>query len=633
MPRPSAMDTLGRWSAAALLAVAERIRFRSVYRIEAPDSEGVTDHARIMCSWLWGAFGTDLQGIADEARGQPLAMVAVESNLLFDLISVLTLGLASPKLMRWKIAEPRSMPARVHQGAPAPPPGPPPVFHDTTVRRWRDPNPHMIERKVGGMVNVWNGRPLEPTVDGYNAVTRGFQVELGRALEDGYAVRAMGAGWSYSRVLETEGKLFNTRPLTYTFEVAADQTHPDFEGAAGRLLFCQCGTTVNDINRILTGRNQSLPTTGAGDRQTIAGAISTGTHGSALDVGSMQDYVVALHLIVSPERSVWLERASRPVASDAYARAFGVEPSEVLRDDELFDAAVLSFGCFGILHGVMVEARGALNLRASRQRIPLDEGVWKAIETLDFSGAQLPLPDKRPFHFALVIDTNAPESDVDATVMYEADTPPPGAEPSSKESTIGETTLELIGNIMALAPGVTKPFQAFLLRTLYAPYDNVYDSHAEIFDIVTARGKGLSVGLAMPPGRARDALDILTEEVRDYPAPVLVQIRLIPPSRATLAFARFKPHTCIFEIDGPDIKRVRRTLKTALDRFEAAEIPFACHWGKVNDPSPSRVLRGFEAKDVERWRTARERLLPTVELRRLFSNAWVEAIGLGDKHT
>ena len=55
----------------------------------------------------------------------------------------------------------------------------------------------------------------------------------------------------------------------------------------------------------------------------------------------MQDYVCGIHLIPDARRSVWLERASCPVTTAAFAAALG---AELRRDDGLFEAALVSFG-------------------------------------------------------------------------------------------------------------------------------------------------------------------------------------------------------------------------------------------------------------------------------------------------
>jgi hypothetical protein len=42
----------------------------------------------------------------------------------------------------------------------------------------------------------------------------------------------------------------------------------------------------------------------------------TGTHGSAIDVGSVPDFIVGMHIITGPDKHIWLERESYPIVSD-----------------------------------------------------------------------------------------------------------------------------------------------------------------------------------------------------------------------------------------------------------------------------------------------------------------------------
>ena len=117
-------------------------------------------------------------------------------------------------------------------------------------------------------------------------------------------------------------------------------------------MFAQCGTTVLELNQVLEAKGLALPTSGASNGQTIAGAIATGTHGAANSVGAMQDFVVGLHVIGEDGRHYFIERASRPVVSPSFVARLG---AEVRRDDQLFDAALVSFGSFGLVHAVLLE--------------------------------------------------------------------------------------------------------------------------------------------------------------------------------------------------------------------------------------------------------------------------------------
>ena len=83
-----------------------------------------------------------------------------------------------------------------------------------------------------------------------------------------------------------------------------------------------------------------------------------------LTFGATQDFVVGLHIIISPARHIWLERASYPVVSDSLITNL---KTEIIRDDDLFNAALVSIGSFGFIHGVLIETEEKYLLEGYRQ--------------------------------------------------------------------------------------------------------------------------------------------------------------------------------------------------------------------------------------------------------------------------
>jgi len=167
-----------------------------------------------------------------------------------------------------------------------------------------------------------------------------------------------------------DGILLNTKPLNLTFKVSAASTSEAYANTPEDLHFVQCGVSVQELSLALKKRGRSIKTSGASNGQTVAGSMSTGTHGAAIDYGSITEFVVALHIIVSPTRHIWLERASYPVASDVLVNRLGAER---VADDALFNAALVSFGAFGFIHGIMVETEPQFLYEAHRERLPFDE--------------------------------------------------------------------------------------------------------------------------------------------------------------------------------------------------------------------------------------------------------------------
>src|SRR5690606_31617373 len=112
-----------------------------------------------------------------------------------------------------------------------------------------------------------------------------------------------------------------------------EHVHPESGLRADRLVLVQAGCTVRDLHGVTVPRGLTLATTGASCGQTLAGAISTGTHGSAFRVGAMPALVRGIHLVTGPGTSVWLEPTSQPAGSDALAAHLG---ATLVRDDAKF---------------------------------------------------------------------------------------------------------------------------------------------------------------------------------------------------------------------------------------------------------------------------------------------------------
>src|SRR6185503_12826145 len=118
--------------------------------------------------------------------------------------------------------------------------------------------------------------------------------------------------------------MLDTSRLKGWVKVTEGNLDPLYKGDAERrtgLYLFQCGMLVAEVNKLLESDQQkrSLWTSGAANGQTIVGATSTGTHGSALGFGALHDHIVAIHLLAGPEKSFLIERDSYPVLKPGFA--------------------------------------------------------------------------------------------------------------------------------------------------------------------------------------------------------------------------------------------------------------------------------------------------------------------------
>jgi hypothetical protein len=493
-------------------------------------------------------------------------------------------------------------------------------------RNWHE----TVSQTVRRFEVLRNPDESKSTLAGYNATTRRIQELILEAAEQDTSLRAVGGAWSFTPIAATEGILLATQRLNYRFALAPSQLRQNYTPDTMPVLL-QCGISVADINKYLAGRGQAVPTSGASNGQTIAGALATGTHGAAIDVGAIPDYVVAIHLACVPDgKTLWLERQSHPVLTDDTITRLEAEP---LRDDDVFDAALVSFGCFGVVLGVVIEPVKLYYLHAWRQPIVLDDAVWTAIESMDFSNVDLPGPAgsgvdrRRPYHLELLVNV-LDGGRTTITVMYRAPDRPPGAGSARPDGGFGkgDSALDAIGVITDGWDGIA-PLAAKLFTLAYKPYENVAGTPAEVFRDTSTRGRSASSAMGVPLDRARRVVDIAADAVRRTQAPAFVSVRFVKATRATLGFTFHQPATAIVEVDGAHSNRTLEAQRLVWRAVETQGIPHAFHWGKMNDLDAATVRRAFGQDRVNRWIAARQRLIP-LELRRVFANGFSDQLDL-----
>jgi hypothetical protein len=108
-------------------------------------------------------------------------------------------------------------------------------------------------------------------------------------------------------------------------------------------------------------------TLGGAGGQTIAGAVSTGTHGGDFRLAPIADDVLAIHLVVDGGKHYWIERhpgtLGVDMTDDAKLEALygatkygGPTNFEIVRDKSFFEAVLVAAGRFGIIYSLVIGA-------------------------------------------------------------------------------------------------------------------------------------------------------------------------------------------------------------------------------------------------------------------------------------
>jgi FAD-linked oxidoreductase len=164
------------------------------------------------------------------------------------------------------------------------------------------------------------------------------------ARQQGLRVKMVGTGHSFTDVALTDGLLL--RPDRLTGITAVDRD--------AMTVTVRAGTPLHELNHRLRGLGLSLHNLGDIEEQTVAGAISTGTHGSGGRRASLSSQVRALELVTGDGSLV---------------------TASTEQDPELLAAAKVGLGAVGILTSVTFEVEPEFLLTAEEGPMRYDELV------------------------------------------------------------------------------------------------------------------------------------------------------------------------------------------------------------------------------------------------------------------
>src|SRR3954453_11370322 len=175
---------------------------------------------------------------------------------------------------------------------------------------------------------------------------------LERAAQGSHTVRAFGAGHSFSDIALTDGVMVDLRRMDRVLDV---------DRASG-LVRVEAGITLNALNGRLVEHGLALENLGDIDVQSVAGAVSTATHGTGVKLRNVSSQVAALELVLA-DGSV-LECSAE-------------------NDLETLLAARVSVGSLGLITAVTLKCVPAFTLEGIDAAKPLEETLERLDELVD----------------------------------------------------------------------------------------------------------------------------------------------------------------------------------------------------------------------------------------------------------
>jgi hypothetical protein len=469
----------------------------------------------------------------------------------------------------------------------------------------------------------------------------------------GKQVHVVGSGWSFTSAPFTSGYLVSTAPRQGIVPRAAgnaldamlpiEQLHVDAETRA-MSVFAHGGCTLETVMDAIEPTGRVVVSPYASCRQTLAGLISTGTHGAVTREPPPADAVLGLAVIAEGGKLYWLQRANGPVArGDVPWDGFD---GEVIADDAMMDAAILSLGCFGIIYAVLVRVRPLYYLASTCFERILPAGDFSYFAA-DGELAKLAAdPDVQSIeilvnpHASREI-SNAPAHTVHVTVGRTS-TPAQMKWVDMTVKQAAEFAWYISNDVVrarvapaSLADYMPGQVDAILAKTRPLTPDGPRVGNPHAFIARGAPPIRVSVGeCTFARTRAPEVIDAIVRWVGAqkprFVLPGAICLRYAHPSRALLSplgTVRGAVHDMSVEVFALQaVYGLDETRARLLDVIHAMEaLGGAPHWGKLHAPSRDGTLDRFGADRLAAWRRAVRRLNPT---RRTFENDFARAAGL-----
>jgi FAD-linked oxidoreductase len=368
-------------------------------------------------------------------------------------------------------------------------------------------------------------------------------------------VRVAGAGHSFMPLCETDGLLLRLGDMEGEIEVCDD----------GLSAWVPAGWPIHRLTPALWTLGFSLANQGDIDKQAMAGALSTGTHGTGATLGSIATQALAYRLMLADGSLVTCDAQSDP---------------------DLFQATRVSLGCMGVMTQVRLALKPAYRLRETIRPAPLEEilAEWDTLTA-------------RHRHVEFFVFPYAERALLKILDPVEVGDDTPGVD-------IESGALQLISDLTAVAPFLAPVLQRLITRamspsTRAAPAWRIFPSERP------ARFEEMEheIPAAAGPGALRAAIAAVRR--RRFPIIFPFEYRAVAGDDIWLSPMNAGP--CV------SISFHQYARMAWREAFAAVEAVFAAsggrpHWAKRHTLTSADVLRLYPM--ARRWGEVRRRVDP-----------------------
>jgi L-gulono-1,4-lactone dehydrogenase len=384
-----------------------------------------------------------------------------------------------------------------------------------------------------------------------------------QAAAEGLEVHAVGSAHSFTDCAASAGVTVDTTGMRRVLNVDA---------ASGQVTV-EAGIKLHELGPVLAANGLALENQGDIDRQSVAGAISTATHGTGAAFQNLSARVVGLRL----------------VGADGQIRDLRPET-----DAEAYRAARVSIGALGVISAVTIQCVPLYTLHREDRKRDLDETLDRLDEYVDTN-------DHFEFYVfpytqtACTRETRRAHDDPDPTPRWRRLLEEGGVENAA--------LLALAGTGKRIPKLVPR-----LNRTLVSLINgNVTEDHAYRVYASLRKVRFNEMEYAVPQEAVPEAVRRVLDLVERHRLPILLplEIRYAAPDDAFLSTAhgRETAYIAVHQYHGMEFETYFRGVEAIMDSYGGRP-----HWGKRHYQSAATLRERYP--DWDRFQTVRARLDP-----------------------
>lgn len=395
--------------------------------------------------------------------------------------------------------------------------------------------------------------------------------QVKEASASGRRIKAVGSGHSFTAIAVANDQRLFLHRLAGLVSVDAP------------LVTVQAGMPLYVLNAVLAEHGLAMPNLGDIDQQTVAGAISTGTHGTGIKHSTLASCVEAVTLVTGSG-----------------------EVLSVGKDDPIFPAARLGLGALGVLVEVTLRCVEAFTLLADERPMALTDvlaGLDEWIGANDHAEFYwYPYTDRAQ----LKINNKVPAHD----------------QPLSKfrgwmdDEFLSNTVFGAVMRLGKVVPGAVPTISAVAARALTA---RTYTERSDRVFCTPRRVHFTEMEYEIPRGALPEVISALPKVIDSLPFKVQfpVEVRFTGPDDIWLShgYGRESAYVAVHQFTGVDYEPYFRAVEAICQPLGGRP-----HWGKLHYRSAADLRPAYPKFDD--FVAVRDRLDPA----RVFTNEYLDRV-------